>query len=103
MASTIIITYSAIGALKTPLALVMTIPRSIAAGVNARSTPAVAEWTQVRFGARLRSRSKASVLSQPRRRTSTSSTGPSARPSTDIVTIRDPGAAAWILTRSPWR
>ena len=56
----IIRTYSAIGRMKTPRALVTTMPRSRAAGVSARSTPDVAEWTQARRGARARSRSNAS-------------------------------------------
>ena len=96
----IIRTYSAIGRLNTPRALVTTRPRSRAAGVSARSTPEVAEWTQLRRGARARSRSKASELSQPRSITSTSSTGPSARPSTETMTSRAPGAAARIRSRS---
>ena len=45
----IIRTYSAIGRLNTPRALVTTRPRSRAAGVSARSTPDVAEWTQARL------------------------------------------------------
>ena len=44
----------------TPRALVMSRPRSTAAGVRTRSTPAVAEWTQRRCGQRLSSRSKTS-------------------------------------------
>src|SRR3972149_454078 len=96
-------TCSAIGRVKTPRAFVTRIPRSRAAGGSARSTPEVAEWTQVRRGARATRRSKASELSQPRRTTSTSSTGPSARPSTDRLTIRAPGAAARIRSRAPAR
>ena len=99
----IIITYSAIGRENTPRAFVITIPRSRAAGVSARSTPADAEWTQARRGARARSRSNASAESQPWSSTSTSSTGSSARPSTDSVTIWAPGAAALIRSRSPDR
>ena len=96
----IIATYSAIGRENTPRAFVITRPRSRAAGVSARSTPADAEWTQLRRGARDRSRSNASADSQPRSRTSTSSTGSSVRPSRDSVTIRAPGAAARIRSRS---
>ena len=96
----IIRTYSAIGRLKTPRALVTTTPRSRAAGVSARSTPEVAEWTQLRRGARTRMRSNASELSQPRSITSTSSSGPSARPSTETMTRRAPGAAARMRSRS---
>src|SRR4051812_47029477 len=96
----IIRTYSAIGRLKTPRALVTTIPRSRAAGVNARSTPEVAEWTHDSRGARVRMRSNASELSQPRSITSTSSTAPSARPSTDRLTMVAPGAAARMRSRS---
>ena len=38
--------------------------------------------------------------SQPRSITSTSSSGPSASPSTERLTIREPGAAARIRSRS---
>jgi len=100
MARIIISTYSAIGRLNTPRALVTTSPRSLAAGVRARSTPEVAEWTQLIRGARASSRSNASELSQPRSMTSTSSTGPSARPSTETMTSLAPGAAARIRSRS---
>ena len=86
----IIRTCSAIGREKTPRAFVITMPRSRAAGVSARSTPDDAEWTQVRRGARASSRSNASATSQPRSSTSTSSTGPSVSPSTREV--HDPGA-----------
>ena len=96
----IITTYSAMGRLNTPRALVTTSPRSSAEVVSARSTPEVAEWTQLRRGARARIRSNASELSQPRSITSTSSTGPSARPSTETVTIRAPGAAVRMRSRS---
>ena len=96
----IISTYSAIGRLNTPRAFVTIRPRSREAGVSARSTPDVAEWTHFRRGARASSRSNASELSQPRSITSTSSSGPSARPSTDTVTSRAPGAAARISSRS---
>ena len=96
----IISTYSAIGRLKTPRALVTTMPRSRAAGVSARSTPDVAEWTHDRRGARTRMRSNASELSQPRSITSTSSSDASARPSAETVTIRAPGAAARMRSRS---
>ena len=41
-----------------------------------------------------------SEVSQPRSMTSTSSSGPSAWPSTETVTIRAPGAAARIRSRS---
>ena len=99
----IISTYSAIGRLKTPRALVTTTPRSSAAGVRARSTPDVAEWTQLSRGARARIRSNASELSQPRSMTSTSSRGPSASPSTETDTIVASGAAARIRSRSRWR
>ena len=40
------------GRLNTPRALVTTSPRSRAAGVRARSTPEVAEWTHESRGAR---------------------------------------------------
>ena len=96
----IIRTYSAMGRLNTPRAFVTTSPRSRAAGVSARSTPDVAEWTQDSRGARTNNRSNASEVSHPRSITSTSSSGPSARPSTDTVTIRAPGAAARIRSRS---
>ena len=96
----IISTYSAIGRLNTPRAFVTTTPRSRAAGVRAPSTPDVAECTHASCGARASSRSNASGFSQPRSMTSTSSTGPSARPSTDTVTNRAPGAAARIRSRS---
>ena len=48
----IISTYSAIGRLNTPRAFVTTTPRSRAAGVRARSTPDVAEWTHDEAAAR---------------------------------------------------
>ena len=96
-------TYSAIGRLKTPRPFVMVRPRARPAGVMRRSTPAAAEWTQRRWGARARSRSYASAASQPWSRTSTSSIGPSASPSRDRVTIRDPGAAARMVARSSAR
>ena len=86
----IIRTYSAIGLEKTPRAFVMTSPRSRPAGVRTRSTPADAEWTHARRGARARRRSKASAESQPRSSTSTSSSGPSARPSVETLTIVPP-------------
>ncbi len=102
-ASTIISTYSAIGRLKTPRAFVIVRPRVCPAGVRRRSMPAAAEWTQRRSGARARRRSNASAASQPWRSTSTSSIGPSASPSREIVTIRDPGAAARMAARSSAR
>jgi hypothetical protein len=96
----IIITYSAMGRLKTPRALVITRPRSRLAGVRTRSTPADAEWTHARRGARASRRSKTSAERDPRSSASTSSSGPSARPSTETVTIRAPGAACRIHSRS---
>ena len=96
----IIRTYSAIGRLKTPRALVTTTP---ALARSRREGPLHAGGRGVdprRRGARTRSRSKASELSQPRSMTSTSSSGPSASPSTETVTSRAPGAAARIRSRS---
>ena len=72
MARIIISTYSAIGSLNTPRALVMAMPRSRAAGVSTRSTPAVAEWTHISCGQRLSSRSKMTCGIGPRSSTSTS-------------------------------
>ncbi len=100
VARIIIITYSAMGSEKTPRALVMTSPRLAAAGTSSRSTPAVAEWTHVRRGARARMRSKVAAGSGPRSITSTSSSDPSARPSSEMVTSRAPGAAAEMRSRS---
>ncbi len=103
MASIIISTYSAMGSENTPLALVISKPRSDAAGMSTRSTPAVAEWTHARRGARTRMRSNVAAGKGPRSITSMSSRGPSASPSSDIVTSRDPGAAARMRSRSASR
>ena len=100
MASTIIITYSAIGREKTPRALVIVRPRASAPGVRTRSTPAEAEWTQRRPGQRAISRSKTSAGSQPRSSTSTSPRSSSAIPSGETPTRRVPGAASRIRSRS---
>ena len=50
MASDVITTYSAIGRLKTPRAFVTIRPRSLAAGVETRSTPAEAKSIRRRRG-----------------------------------------------------
>ena len=70
-----------------------------AAGVNTRSTPAVAEWTHISCGQRLSSRSKIDCGIGPRSNTSTSVRSPSARPSSDTVTMREPGAASAMRAR----
>jgi hypothetical protein len=98
-----IITYSAIGSEKTPRALVIESPRSNAAGVSTRSTPAVAEWTHFSFGQRAIRRSNTRAGIGPRSSTSTSASSPSARPSSETLTSRLPGAAAAIRSRSAWR
>ena len=51
MARHIITTYSAIGRLKTPRALVTVTPRERMTGVATRSMPAENEWTHSRRGA----------------------------------------------------
>jgi hypothetical protein len=73
MASAIITTYSAIGRLKTPRALVTVSPRWRTAGVVTRSTPADAEWIQRSRGARDTRWSRTDAGTAPSSRTSAAS------------------------------
>ena len=92
-----VITYSAIGRLKTPWALVTVSPRRRTHGVRTDSTPTETEWIQRSLGARPTNRSSGSPPSdQPRSRTSTSSSDSSAWPSELTGMSLVPGAAARI-------
>ena len=94
----IIRTYSAIGRLNTPRALVTTRPRSRDAGVRARSTPDVAEWTQARLRGTDQQpveglRASASHGASPRHRRAVRRPVPRSRPSPDARPAPPPGSA----------
>ncbi len=98
MARHIITTYSAIGRLKTPRALVTVSPRSRTAGVATRSTPAENEWIHSSRGARPMTWSRTEAGTPPRSSTRAAPSAASAsswtRPSREMATTRAPGTAS---------